>query len=267
MKLNIWKRIEDVARVSKKTIVKYAPQLMAVAGAGCFIGATYCAIKETPEATRRLEEKQKLDENMSALEKVAVGGPAYKKTACLTVAGLVFTAGAWKIESDKMAEMVGIAATAISHSRVVDDVTKEVVGEEKAKEIKDKVNASRDDICPFDEADPNLIIPGEYAKVPCMFALTGQTFTNSRKGIVDGMESSIMYLKNSGEICIEEVVGNIGGGQLDLELFWTVDRTNGFGYDEDATREMLGYSIEPWEDKYHRLGWLIQMDNYPHGLN
>ena len=81
MNFEIVKTVTKFVKKSKNTIIKYAPQILAVAGAGCFVAGTYCAIKETPEAMRRLEEKEALDPNMTKPEKVAVMAPAYKKTA------------------------------------------------------------------------------------------------------------------------------------------------------------------------------------------
>lgn len=268
MELKIVKTIGKIWKTSKKTAVKYAPQIMACAGAGCFIAATYCAIKETPEAMAKLEEKKKLDPEMTKFQKIAVMAPAYKRTACLTVAGIGFTAGAWKIEADRMAELAGIAATALSRNRDLEDAAKEIVGEEKAKEIHDK--AIEKDICPFEEDennDPNLNIPNEYQVVPCKLSTTGQTFYKSRKGLVDAMEDNIADMKRNGYLHVETFAGNLGCGDLDLDAGWAVERTDGFGYDEDAIRDELEYDIEPWEDDYHRLGWYLAMRNSPYNIN
>ena len=256
------KTLTKVFNKSKNEIVKHAPQILAAAGAGCFIAATYCAVKETPEAMEKLEEKKALDPDMTTLQKAAVVVPHYKKTLAFTAGGVGLTIGAWKIEATIFAEMAGIAATAIDKNRKLEEAAKKVVGEEKATEIVEKVEK---DECPFDE-DPDAWIPDECRVVPCKLRLTGKTFWNSRRGLDDGMEQCVQDLKDKGILSAEEWYGNLKAGQCDLDLCWAVSRSDGFGYAEEDARTELRYHITPWEDEYHRLGWQIEMYNSPQNL-
>ena len=262
MNLKWMKSVTRVFKKSKNQIIKHAPQIMAVAGASCFVAATYCAVKETPKAMEKLEEKKALDPDMSTLQKVAVVAPEYKKTICFTLAGVGFTAGAWKIEATRMAEMVGIASTAIDKNRKLEEAARAVVGDEKAEEI---VKKADDDICPFDE-DPDTIVPDEYKIVPCRIAMTGKTYWSSRKKMIDAMTTCQEELKENGFIGIEDVYGNLGAGQCDMDLCWAVSKSDGFGYDDFACKNELGYQIVCWEDEYHRLGWELRFSKYPYKL-
>lgn len=262
MNFEIVKTVTKFVKKSKNTIIKYAPQILAVAGAGCFVAGTYCAIKETPEAMRRLEEKEALDPNMTKLQKVAVMAPAYKKTGLCVTGGLIMTGCAWKVEGDRFAEMAGVAATALANSRKLEDAAVKVVGEEKAQEIKEK---AREEI-PFDEDDPDINVPDEYRKVPCRIAMTGKTWYSCRKDLEDGMVQSIADLKDKGWLTVEELYDNLKAGQCDLDSGWTISRSDGFGYDDEAAHQELGYHIEAWEDEYHRLGWELNLNHYPRSL-
>lgn len=269
MNLKWVESIGKFAKASKKTLIKYAPQIMAVAGAGCFIAGTYCAIKETPKAMEKLEEKKKLDPDMSILQKGAVLAPEYKKTIACSVAGVFFTAGAWKIEADRFTEMAGIAATAFTNSRKLQEVTKEVVGEEKAKEIQDK---AEEELPPWEGEDEingkrRLDIPDEFKKVGCKLNTTGQEVYRSRHELEQGMEYNLEHLQKYGYLHIDTWGENLGADDFDLDVGWAVSKSDGFGYDPGDCEHELRYSIVPWEDKYHRLGWKLIMANCPYNIN
>ena len=100
MNFEIVKTVTKFVKKSKNTIIKYAPQILAAAGAGCFVAGTYCAIKETPKAMEKLEEKKALDPDMTKLQQVAVVLPEYKKTVMCVAGGAVCTYLAWKKEGE-----------------------------------------------------------------------------------------------------------------------------------------------------------------------
>lgn len=135
MKLGIVKTVTKALTKSKNTIVKHAPQIMAVAGAACFIGATVCAIKETPKAMEKLEEKKKLDPNMTTLQKMAVLGPEYKKTVALTAGGIVFTGLSWRFEAKHVATLTAALSGAVKEKDAIIEASKEINGEEKTQEV------------------------------------------------------------------------------------------------------------------------------------
>ena len=160
------KTVTKIVSKSKDTIIKYAPQIMAAAGATCFVAATYCAVKETPQAMEKLEEKKALDPDMSTLQKVAVVAPEYKKTICFTLAGVGFTAGAWKIEAARMAEITGALAAALKDNDRLVDAANAVVGEDKTKEIIEKKDEFTAEDC---KVDHNGAIPSDQVVYPFLF--------------------------------------------------------------------------------------------------
>lgn len=145
MKLGIVKTVTKALTKSKNTIVKHAPQIMAVAGAACFIGATVCAIKETPKAMEKLEEKKKLDKNMTTLQKMAVAGPEYKKTITLTAAGIVFTGLSWRFEAKHVATLTAALSGAVKEKDAIIEASKQINGEEKTNEVVSKAAEIKDD--------------------------------------------------------------------------------------------------------------------------
>lgn len=169
MKLKtVLKTIGTFVSKSKTQIVKHGPQIMAVAGAGCFIAGTYCAIKETPKAMAKLEAKKKLDPNMGKLQTVAVVAPEYKKTLACTAAGITFTGLAWHLEAKHVATLTAALSGALKEKDQLIEASKKVVGEEKTGEImakKEEIAASEKeailsgntptDLIPYPFAFPN----------------------------------------------------------------------------------------------------------------
>lgn len=166
MKTKWIKTLTKVFNRSKDTIIKHAPQIMAVTGAACFVGATVCAIKETPKAMEKLEEKKALDPDMTVLQKGAVLVPEYKKTLIFTGVGIGLTFGAWKIEATRMAEITAIASAALKDNERLVAAAKEVVGEEKAKEIVDKKEEFTAQDC---QVDYNGACPSDQVVYPFVF--------------------------------------------------------------------------------------------------
>ena len=149
MKFGIVKAIAKAATKSKNTIVKHGPQIMAVAGAACFIGATICAVKETPKAMAKLEEKKALDKNMTNLQKMAVLAPEYKATIVCTAAGIIFTGLSWRFEAKHVATLTAALGGAVKEKDAIIEASKEIVGEEKTQEVvakAEEIKADDDEI-------------------------------------------------------------------------------------------------------------------------
>lgn len=167
MKLKtIMKTIGAFVSKSKTQIVKHGPQIMAVAGAGCFIAGTYCAIKETPKAMAKLEAKKKLDPNMGKLQTVAVVAPEYKKTLACTTAGIVFTGLSWHLEAKHVATLTAALSGALKEKDQLIEASKKVVGEEKTGEIM----AKKEELAAEDaEIEAHAERPGDDIPYPFLF--------------------------------------------------------------------------------------------------
>ena len=269
MKLGIVKTVTKALTKSKNTIVKHAPQIMAVAGAACFIGATVCAIKETPKAMEKLEEKKKLDQNMTTLQKAAVVAPEFKGTVSFTAIGLGLSFGAWKIEMDKVAKdlatAASIASAAFDGKKNYVEAAKKIVGEEKAQEIEDESKRQQGCVIamPGQDLDPDLLTPDSHIVKPCKFNLTDRGFFKSREAIVEIMEDLTDELRDNGYITLDTIVTRLYGGSCPINVGYVVERSDGFGYSKADAEHVLRYRIDPWEDDFHRLGWHLQIIDEP----
>lgn len=273
MKFEVFKKVTKLICKSKKEIVKHAPQIMAAAGAACFIGATVCAIKETPKANKKLEEKKALDPDMSTLQKVAVAGPEYKGTIALTAAGVALNVCAWKVEADKVAKILttsaGLYTAAIDSKKNYVEATKEVVGEEKAKEIEEEAKKKNGVIISStgSELDADLLIPDRNRVVPCKFSVTKKTWYTTYEKIKDAMDDLIEQLQENGYISLSDITYRLYGEDCEINVGYIVERSDGYGYLEQDAEHRLRYKIDAWEDDFHRLGWYLDFAEEPVDLH
>ena len=266
------KTLTTIFMKSKKSIIDHAPQIMAVAGCGCFMAATYCAVKETPKALEKLEEKKALDPDMSVLQKAAVLVPEFKGCISFTTLGLGLSFGAWKVESIRFAEMSAVAAAALKDNERLIDAAKSVVGEEETKKIETKAeemkasdyelgeisNVTPDDIpypFLFDNGTVTWLTWGKF-KNHLLHVLTPKVASEKGIKVSDYFEG---LLTNA-----ELITDNMKDSGWQPTPGEYADNDNADSWIRWAS-EMLGYSSEPYEyDRYrHISGWKIHWDVKP----
>ncbi len=262
MKLNVIKTVTKLFNKSKTTIIKHGPQIMAVAGAACFVGATICAIKETPGAMAELEKKKALDPDMTTLQKAAVVMPKFKGTLAFTAVGVGFNFAAWKFKGIRFAEMAGIATTALSDNGKLKEALKEKAGEEEAKKVIEKIDEENGihRIVEGDDADAN---PPEGHKWE-LFRLkpTGKTFYHRKKVVEERLSECRSLLRLNQVVSMPDIYSELGIGPCDLEIGWMID-----GYCSEADiHDEFDWNMVPFEDDYGRLGWQIEFKSEPKAL-
>lgn len=131
-------KVIKVFKIGGKIVKEYGPQIMAAAGTVCFVASIIFAVKEAPEAKEILDEKLESDPDMNAVEKAATMASNMKKTIIFGSAGVIFTTAGWAKIVGKLG--AGATAIAVAKEETADliQASKEVVGEEKTKEILDR---------------------------------------------------------------------------------------------------------------------------------
>ena len=263
MKLNVIKTVTRLFNKSKTTIIKHGPQIMAVAGAACFVGATICAIEETPGAMAELEKKKSLDPDMTTLQKAAVVMPKFKGTLAFTAVGIGFNFAAWKFEGIRFAEMAGIATTALSDNGKLKEGLKEKVGEEEAKKVIEKIDEENGvhRVVEGDDADAN---PPEGHKWE-LFCLgpTKKCFWQKKNVVEERLSECRAMLRLNQVLSLADVYSELGIGSCDIEAGWMI--SDNYFSEADICDE-FAWDIKAFEDDYGRLGWLIDFKKQPKAL-
>lgn len=258
MKIKAFKTLSKYFMKSKDTIIKHGPQIMAVAGVGCFIGATYCAIKETPAAMAKLDEKKALDKDMTTLQKLAVVGPEYKKTAACTAAGIIFTGLSWRFEYKYVGTLLAALSTAEKKSDALVEASKQVVGEEKTGDIL----ARKEEILADNyEVESWKAIPSD--QVPYLFKFPGGVkFWSTWAKFKSGMEYNRRCLMTNKELSLYEALIELGADENDL----TQDMYNKiWSMEDDADAPWA--ADEVIEGAYDLLDYEATPYNHGHGDN
>ena len=265
------KTLTNLAIKSKDQIIKHAPQILAVAGAGCFVAGTYCAIKETPKAMEKLEEKKALDPDMTALQKVAVLAPEYKKTGLCVAGGLVLTGCAWKVETDRVAGLLGAISMLQKENKGLVEAAKEVVGEDKTGEIM----AKKEEILADNyETENGQCIPSD--QVPYLFKFPGGVkYWSTWAKFKAGMEYNRRCLMTNKSISEYEVHMELGADENDLtqdmyNRVWSLedDPESPWATDEvvDAAYELLDYEAKAYNHGHgdnYVAAWEIKWTTEP----
>ena len=270
----VMKTIGTFVNKSKTTIIKHGPQIMAVAGAGCFIAGTYYAIKETPKAMAKLEQKKALDKDMGKLQTIAVVAPEYKKTLACTTAGIVFTGLSWHLEAKHVATLTAALSGALKEKDQLIEASKKVVGEEKTGEIM----AKKEEIAQEDsyETGSGRVIPSD--QVPYLFKFPGGVkFWSTWAKFKAGMEYNRRCLMTNKNISLYEVLKELGADDNDLtqDMYnqtWSLDddADSPWATDElmDGAYELLDYEAKPYNHGHGEnyvaaweIKWVVEPKN------
>lgn len=262
MKNNFIKTAIRIFNKSKSTIIKNAPQILAVAGVGCFVTATVCAAKETPKAMEKLEAKKHIDPNLSIGEKVAIVAPEYKKTIVFTGLGMCCALSAWKVEKARFAELAGLATTAISDKGKLKEALVEQVGEDKAKEICDKIEEDNGIYKVVEGDDASALPPDDYRWQLFRLECTGKEFWHRKAKVEEALSDCRGMLRRSGVLSLGDIYEELGLTAIDLELGFVV---NDLHTETDVCDE-FSWELVPFEDDYGRLGWNIKFTRAPKEL-
>jgi hypothetical protein len=236
-------------------LTKHSPEILIGLGVAGLLGTTILAVRETPKALKLLETKKKeLDvEKLSAKDTVKTVWKNYIPCAVLAVTSVACIVGASNISARRNAALA--AAYAIGN-KAFSDYKEEVInllGEEKDKEIKEKV---ADKLLKENPVTNKEVIITDNNEHLCYDEITGRYFKSSQNKIKEAQNVINDRLRDEMwvslndlyyELCLPNVrVGddlgwNVDDGYLDIILSSRIA--------EDGTPCLtLDYSIGPRYD-------------------
>ena len=274
-----WNKVNKIFIKGKKlvkskslSVKKHAPAIATGVSIFCWGAALVITGLEAPKAHKIWAEKKERDPEASKLELAAAVAPVLWKPVALAAVGAGGEILSLKMMNARVLAATSLATMAMNDRNAIYSAAKDIVGDEKAEEIRKK--AAEKQI----EKDGKKAVAeesqafSEDEKRPCSFGLTGQPFTSSPAKIKNGFEDAIDILASEDSISLEDLIDCIGANEkigrmkscaVTGNLSYNLWEHDGHGTARERARDMLGYDLKPWTDENGRLGWYVDMRYRP----
>ena len=219
-KLNLSK----VAKNMQHTLGKYSPQILTGIGVAGMITTVVLAVKATPKALELIEDKkEELDtDELTVVDTVKTAWKPYIPAAITGVLSTVCIIGGNAVGARRTAALAAaykISETALHEYK---DAIVETVGEEKAKEVKEKVAQNKLDKNPVVEKQIIVTNKGTFL---CYDSLSGRYFQSDIETIRKAQNDINDYLFSEDYASLNMFYDFLGleHTRLGAELGWKID--------------------------------------------
>ena len=219
-KLNLSK----VAKNMQHTLGKYSPQILTGIGVAGMITTVVLAVKATPKALELIEDKkEELDAGkLTVIDTVKVAWKPYIPAAIAGVLSTVCIVGGNAVGTRRTAALAAaykISETALHEYK---DAIVETIGEEKAKEVKEKVAQNKLDKNPVVEKQIIVTNKGTFL---CYDSLSGRYFQSDIETIRKAQNDINDYLFSEDYASLNMFYDFLGleHTRLGAELGWKID--------------------------------------------
>ena len=219
-KLNLSK----VAKNMQYTLGKYSPQILTGIGVAGMITTVVLAVKATPKALELIEDrKEELDAGkLTVVDTVKAAWKPYVPAAVTGVLSTVCIIGGNAVGTRRTAALAAaykISETALHEYK---DTIIETVGEEKAKEVKEKIAQNKLDKNPVVEKQIIVTNKGTFL---CYDSLSGRYFQSDIETIRKAQNDINDYLFSEDYASLNMFYDFLGleHTRLGAELGWKID--------------------------------------------
>ena len=219
-KLNLSK----VAKNMQHTLGKYSPQILTGIGVAGMITTVVLAVKATPKALELIEDKkEELDaDKLTVVDTVKTAWKPYVPAVITGVLSTVCIIGGNAVGTRRTAALAAaykISETALHEYK---DAIVETVGEEKAKEVKEKVAQNKLDKNPVVEKQIIVTNKGTFL---CYDSLSGRYFQSDIETIRKAQNDINDYLFSEDYASLNMFYDFLGleHTRLGAELGWKID--------------------------------------------
>lgn len=219
-KLNLSK----VAKNMQHTLGKYSPQILTGIGVAGMITTVVLAVKATPKALELIEDKkEELDAGeLTVVDTVKTAWKPYIPAAVTGILSTVCIIGGNAVGTRRTAALAAaykISETALHEYK---DAVVETIGEEKAKEVKEKVAQNKLDKNPVVEKQIIVTNKGTFL---CYDSLSGRYFQSDMETIRKAQNDINDYLFNEDYASLNMFYDFLGleHTRLGAELGWKID--------------------------------------------
>lgn len=237
--------IKAIGIVVEKFIKKNGPTLLMSAGLVSFGGAIYATGKATVKSVRDVDS---MEETPSKMDIVKAEWKNYIPAAVLTVTGVGCVVAANHMQLVRIETIATAYALNKKELDTYKGKVKELLGEQKAAEIENKIAQDRmDDLPPWDDRiGTPRIDPNGRQLFRCIDGLTGQTFWSNSTEIDQKVNEFNNWLIKDGTCTVNEWLDILGCEQIDEtlgDLVWSC--TTGSGDLLSVTKRSVIRNDEP----------------------
>ena len=183
----------------RKGVVKHSPEILTAIGIAGTVTTTVLAVKATPKAMKLIEEaKEAKQEDLTKTEVIKAAWKPYIPAAVTGVASVACLIGASNVNIRRNAALATayqISTTALNEYK---DKVVETIGEEKAKEIKDKIIKDNEE--KFEAGRVTYVIADD-AEITILEPVTKQEFKSTtidiREKVLDINDRMVKYIEPS----------------------------------------------------------------------
>lgn len=250
--------VTKMASVFVKGIQKKAPAIAIGVGIGCFAGAVFSSIKETPKAIRLIEAKKKEleleeEDKLPVSELFKAVWKCYVPMAISFTAGAMCILGAHKLDSTRNAALAAAYQLSETAFREYKNKVVETIGENKEKMVRDEV--AKDKVRANAPIPSQIIVTGR-GKTRCYDGQTGRYFESDIESIRKIINRLNYRLQTEHYISLNEFfyeialpntdVGDLIGWNLDDGLI-DIEFTSMLA-DDGVPTLVLNYNVAPRYD-------------------
>lgn len=219
-KLNLSK----VAKNMQHTLGKYSPQILTGIGVAGMITTVVLAVKATPKALELIEDrKEELDAGkLTVVDTIKAAWKPYVPAAVTGVLSTVCIIGGNAVGTRRTAALAAAYKVSETALHEYKDAIVETVGEEKAKEVKEKVAQNKLDKNPVVEKQIIVTNKGTFL---CYDSLSGRYFQSDIETIRKAQNDINDYLFSEDYASLNMFYDFLGleHTRLGAELGWKID--------------------------------------------
>lgn len=272
-----WNKVNKLIINGKKllrnkslSVKKNAPAIATGVSIFCWGSALVLMGLEAPKAHKIWAEKKERDPEASKLELAAAVAPVLWKPVALAAVGAGGEIISLKMMNARVLAATSLATMAMNDRNAIYSAAKDIVGDEKAEEIRNKAAenvGNKKHSVGKDIKDYSNDISGDQEIRKVVFGLTGAEFNSSPAEIRKNMADAAATLSTDDEISVSDIEYYLEAprSKLGENLVYTfagfVGRSTSKAYDKAV--EQLRYDLIPIEDDFGKLGWRMEMVYLP----
>lgn len=221
MKLNL----NALIKSANLTLRKHGPEILTFVGVVGMIGTTVAAVKVTPAALGKIDERKKelKKDTLSKTETVKAVWKCYAPVVAMGCASTVCVIGANHMNLKRNAALAAAYTLTDQTLREYRDKVVETIGERKEQTVRDEV--AKEAIIKDPLSDHN-VIPTEYGNTLCYDRVSGRYFRSDINAIRKAECEINRQLRNDMYVSLNEFYYELGLPEIDLGdiLGWNVDQ-------------------------------------------